>query len=167
MSRFIVYLLFNVAFNVLLLWLTKRMSATWAAIATVLCLDITSLLSMSKVLMGSEATPVTLQQYLGLILAGIAMWVYNLRPERDVHGRLVQGADAAAGKSMDDAVEQDDKARWSQVSLASDRASFVGVSESRGESFLQNRASFLEERRSRSLNPMHPGSTPAAQTQDL
>ena len=30
---FLVYLLFNVSFNVLLLWLTKRMSATWAQIA--------------------------------------------------------------------------------------------------------------------------------------
>ena len=36
---FVVYLLFNVSFNVLLLWLTKRMSATWATIATVLGLD--------------------------------------------------------------------------------------------------------------------------------
>ena len=27
---FVVYLVFNVSFNVLLLWLTKRMSATWA-----------------------------------------------------------------------------------------------------------------------------------------
>ena len=29
---FIVYIVFNVSFNVLLLWLTKRMSATWAQV---------------------------------------------------------------------------------------------------------------------------------------
>ena len=155
---FIVYLVFNVSFNVLLLWLTKRMSATWAAIATVLCLDLTALLSMSPALMGNEATPVTLQQYLGLILAGISMWVYNLRPERDADGKLVEGAD-----SMDAATEQD-KARWSQVSLASDRASFMGVAESRGDSFMQNRESFLEERRSQALNPMTT-STPSAHSE--
>ena len=32
---FLIYILFNVVFNVLLLWLTKRMSATWAQIGTV------------------------------------------------------------------------------------------------------------------------------------
>ena len=63
----------QVTFNVLLLWLTKRMSATWATIATVLCLDLTSLFSMSKVLMGPEAVPVTTEQYFGLIIAGVAM----------------------------------------------------------------------------------------------
>lgn len=89
---FAVYLMFNVSFNVLLLWLTKRMSATWATIATVLCLDLTAVLSMSKALMGDEAQPVALQQYLGLCLAAIAMWVYNLQPERDVHGEIVEGA---------------------------------------------------------------------------
>ena len=100
----------------------------------------------------------TLQQYLGLILAGISMWVYNLRPERDADGKLVEGAD-----SMDAATEQD-KARWSQVSLASDRASFMGVAESRGDSFMQNRESFLEERRSQALNPMTT-STPSAHSE--
>jgi len=49
-----------VSFNVLLLWLTKRMSATWATIATVLCLDLTCLFSMSPVLLGDEAQPVTI-----------------------------------------------------------------------------------------------------------
>ena len=37
---FLIYILFNVVFNVLLLWLTKRMSATWAQIGTVLCLSV-------------------------------------------------------------------------------------------------------------------------------
>jgi len=88
---FIVYLFFNISFNVLLLWLTKRMSATWAQIATVLCLDLTSLLSMSSFLSGDEAQPVTFQQYMGLILAGIGMWSYNLHSETDKYGRSVEG----------------------------------------------------------------------------
>ena len=37
---------FNVSFNVLLLWLTKRMSGTWAQIGTVLCLDLASVFSI-------------------------------------------------------------------------------------------------------------------------
>ena len=37
---FLIYIVFNVVFNVLLLWLTKRMSATWAQIGTVLCLSV-------------------------------------------------------------------------------------------------------------------------------
>lgn len=78
---FLVYLVFNMSFNVLLLWLTKRMSATWAAIATVLCQDLSSLFSMSKALMGQEAQAVTYEQYIGLIIAAVAMWIYNLESE--------------------------------------------------------------------------------------
>ena len=59
---FLVYILFNVTFNVLLLWLTKRMSATWAQIGTVLCLDLASIFSQFRFLMGSEAQMLTLQQ---------------------------------------------------------------------------------------------------------
>ena len=111
----------QVTFNVLLLWLTKRMSATWAAIGTVLCLDLTCIFSMSKVLMGNEATPVTFEQYLGLILAGVAMWVYNLAPERDAEGRLIEGAD---GDDNEKSVSQ------RQPSFASDRSSmFESLSE--------------------------------------
>lgn len=77
-----VYLLCTMSFNVLLNWLTKYMSATWANIASVLCLDLSALLGMSTLLMGSEARDVTLEQYLALLLAGIAMAVYTLNDER-------------------------------------------------------------------------------------
>jgi len=90
---FVVYIMFNVAFNVLLLWLTKRMSGTWAQIGTVLCLDLASIFSQFRFLMGSEAEDLTLQQWFGLILAGIAMWVYNLKDEVDASGNQVKGAD--------------------------------------------------------------------------
>ncbi|GAB5359038.1 hypothetical protein AAMO2058_000510200 [Amorphochlora amoebiformis] len=88
---FLAYLAFNVSFNVLFLWLSKRMSSTWAAVATVLCLDITSLLSMSKALQGDEAQMVTVEQYFGLVIAGVAMWVYNLDSEVYADGRDVAG----------------------------------------------------------------------------
>ena len=142
---FIVYLVFNVSFNVLLLWLTKRMSATWAAIGTVLCMDLTALLSMSPTLMGNEATPVTLEQYLGLLLAGIAMWVYNLQPELNAQGKPVEGADTgtsdahSVGRTSSNSLQSDwpaalecqgeDHARWSQVSLAGDRATLSSFGE--------------------------------------
>lgn len=113
---FVVYLLFNVSFNVLLLWLTKRMSATWATIATVVCLDLTCVFSMSTALMGNEAQPMTLQQYLALAIAAIAMVVYNLKPEMDAHGRAVEGAHAFELRAS------------TVASHASDRASLIGRS---------------------------------------
>jgi len=76
-----VYLLCTMSFNVLLNWLTKYMSATWANIGSVLCLDLSAIMSMSTLLMGSEARAVTLEQYLALMLAAIAMAVYTLQPE--------------------------------------------------------------------------------------
>ena len=105
---------FNASFNVLLLWLTKRMSATWATIATVLCLDLTALFSMSRALMGDEAHPVTLEQYLGLALAALAMWVYNLEGERDRDGRQVEGPHAFESRPP------------TMASYAADRATFTG-----------------------------------------
>eukprot|EP00966_Prymnesium_polylepis_P199799 4630583-Prymnesium_polylepis.1 len=102
---FAVYILFNVTFNVLLLWLTKRMSGTWAQIGTVLCLDLASIFSQFRFLMGSEAQDLTLQQWFGLVLAGLAMWVYNLKDEVDASGKNVKGADAPAksrGASVSD-----------------------------------------------------------------
>jgi len=97
---FVVYILFNVSFNVLLLWLTKRMSATWAQIGTVLCLDLASVFSQFTFLMGDEAQVLTLQQWFGLILAGIAMWVYNLKDELDADGCQVKGAHVADASEM-------------------------------------------------------------------
>ena len=111
---FLVYLLFNVTFNVLLLWLTKRMSATWATIATVLCLDLTCLFSMSPALMGDEAQPMTLQQYLSLAIAAVAMLVYNLKPELNRDGVAIEGAHAFEDRAP------------TVASYASDRASFIG-----------------------------------------
>ena len=91
--------------------------------------------------MGDEATHVTLEQYLGLLLAGIAMWVYNLRPELNAQGKPVEGADTGCDRASDvhsverasnKSLQSDwpaalecqgaEYARWSQVSLASDRA---------------------------------------------
>ncbi|GMI02621.1 hypothetical protein TrLO_g11475 [Triparma laevis f. longispina] len=136
---FMVYLVFNVAFNVLMLWLTKKMSATWATIGTVLCLDLTSLFSMSKLLMGDEATPVTLEQYFGLFLAGVGMWVYNLEDEDETHWEAMRreqeqeargGRDTGVGGGGEDVeVGQGESfiPRNTDVSFASDRTSSFGM----------------------------------------
>ena len=63
----------------------------------VLCLDLASVFSMSPYLMGSEAEPLTLQQWFGLVLAGIAMWVYNLKDEKNQDGEVVKGVNIDAG----------------------------------------------------------------------
>merc|ERR1711972_447811 len=63
------YLCFNLSFNILLLWLTKRMSATWAQIATVLCLDLTNILGQFRSFAGGGAKVMTLSDWLATILA--------------------------------------------------------------------------------------------------
>lgn len=97
-----VYLVFNLSFNVLLLWLTKRMSAVWAQIATVLCLDLTNIFSQSATLMGAGAQRMTLCQWLGTLLATVGLWAYNVEPEVQpgeapvVHPSMVSDARAAS-----------------------------------------------------------------------
>lgn len=125
---FIVYIVFNVTFNVLLLWLTKRMSATWAQIGTVLCLDLASIFSMSTFLMGDEAQVLTLQQWFGLVLAAIAMWVYNLKDERDAQGFQVKGAAVADAADMH--VARSVSLSRASFSSAISRPSNLGISTS-------------------------------------
>lgn len=78
---FAIYLLFNLTFNVCLLWLTKRMSAVWAQIATTLCLDLTNIFSQYKAIVGDSARWMTISQWLATALASVALWTYNLEPE--------------------------------------------------------------------------------------
>jgi hypothetical protein len=82
MFWFGVYLCFNLSFNVLLLWLTKRMSAAWAQVATTLCLDLTNIFSQSTALMGASAKAMTICQWLATLLASVALWAYNLESEK-------------------------------------------------------------------------------------
>lgn len=78
---FAIYLCFNLTFNVCLLWLTKRMSAMWAQIATTLCLDLTNIFSQYSFIVGGAAALMSLSQWLATVLASIALWTYNLEPE--------------------------------------------------------------------------------------
>jgi len=78
---FVIYLCFNLTFNICLLWLTKRMSAMWAQIATTLCLDLTNIFSQFQFIVGSSAQAMTLSQWLATALASVALWTYNLEPE--------------------------------------------------------------------------------------
>jgi hypothetical protein len=99
---FAVYLAFNLSFNVLMLWLTKRMSAVWASIATVLCLDLTNIFSQFKPLMGNSAQIMTFEQWMATVLASVAMVVYNLEPERNKAGNTVYAHTPADGVVPDD-----------------------------------------------------------------
>jgi hypothetical protein len=84
-----VYMIFNLGFNMLFYYLTKRMSAVWATIATTLCLDLTNIFSQFSFLMGEGAELMSLCMWLGTIIASIALWVYNLEKETDSKGRDV------------------------------------------------------------------------------
>lgn len=78
---FVVYLCFNLTFNICLLWLTKRMSAVWAQIATTLCLDLTNIFSQFKFIVGDSAETMTVAEWLGTIIASVALWTYNVESE--------------------------------------------------------------------------------------
>lgn len=79
---FVLYLMFNLSFNVLLLWLTKHISATWAQIATVLCLDLTNIFGQFRFIAGGGAQIMTMSDWLATVLASLSLWIYNLEPER-------------------------------------------------------------------------------------
>merc|ERR1712228_837696 len=81
MKWFIVYLCFHISYSVCLLWLTKRMSAMWAQIATTMCLCLTNIFSMFPSLMGDSAEPMTLCQWFATFMAMASLWIYNLEPE--------------------------------------------------------------------------------------
>merc|ERR1712232_989305 len=88
---FLVYLVFNVSFNVLMLWLTKYLSATWASIGNVLCGDLYGIFGQFDIFSGTGNKAMPLEQWLALILSSIAMWVYNIEDEVDVDGKSVYG----------------------------------------------------------------------------
>jgi hypothetical protein len=78
---FAVYLMFNLSFNICILWLTKFLSAMWANIATTLCLDLTNIFSQSSLLMGKGAQMMSLSDWIATVLASVALWTYNLEKE--------------------------------------------------------------------------------------
>merc|ERR1712050_500797 len=88
---FIVYLIFNVTFNLILLWLTKHLSATWASIGNVLCGDLYGVFGQFSFINGSGSRWLPLEQWLALVLSSIAMWVYNIEDEMDSTGNSVYG----------------------------------------------------------------------------
>merc|ERR1712083_663790 len=81
----------NVTFNLILLWLTKYLSATWASIGNVLCGDLYGVFGQFSFINGSGSNWLPLEQWLALILSSIAMWVYNIEDEMDKTGKSVYG----------------------------------------------------------------------------
>jgi drug/metabolite transporter (DMT)-like permease len=117
---FIIYLCFNLTFNVCLLWLTKRMSAMWAQIATTLCLDLTNIFSQYQFIVGASAALMTLSQWLATVLASIALWTYNLEPE------ILPGGGRERADSIDTTETKEYRARSFGASMVSDgRAGLV------------------------------------------
>merc|ERR1712100_373525 len=64
LTWFVAFLCLNISFNICYLWLTKRMSAVWAQIATTLCLCLTNIFSQWSFLVGDAAQLMTLSQWL-------------------------------------------------------------------------------------------------------
>lgn len=88
---FAAYLLFNVFFNLMFLWLIKRLSGTWASIGSILCGNLCGVFSQFKLFAGDSAAWLTMEQWNALALSSIAMAVYNVEEEVDVNGKTVYG----------------------------------------------------------------------------
>lgn len=86
---FLIYLFFNASFNLLMLWLTKRMSAMWASIATTVCLDLTNIFTQFPFIAGKSAAIMTFEQWMATVLATVALSVYNIEPETNVKGENI------------------------------------------------------------------------------
>ena len=75
---FSIYLLFNVFFNLCLMWLIKRMSSTWAATGSILCRNLGGFFSQFQIFGGKSAQVLSMEQWMALILSTMAMWIYNI-----------------------------------------------------------------------------------------
>merc|ERR1712232_1182211 len=91
---FMVYLFFNLTFNMAVLWLTKYMSGTWASIGNILCGDLYGIFGQFSVFSGKPTQVMPLPEWLALILSSVAMWVYNIEDEMDVTGKSVYGVNS-------------------------------------------------------------------------
>lgn len=96
---FVVYLIFNISFNVLMLWLTKYLSATWASIGNVLCGDLYGVFGQFSFVSGKGSKVMPLEQWLALSYSSVAMWVYNVEDEVDKDGQSVYGIPQDADKT--------------------------------------------------------------------
>merc|ERR1712232_1142949 len=83
----ILYLTFNVSFNMCMTWLTKRISAAWTQVATVLCLGLCNIFSTQQWIMGSSAEAMSCDDWLSVITVCVALWVYNLENETKACGK--------------------------------------------------------------------------------
>merc|ERR1712048_77032 len=77
----ILYLIFNITFNMAMLWLVKRVSAVWAQIATVVCLGLVNVFSSFSFIMGDSANPLAPTDWVGVVIVCMALGVYNYLPE--------------------------------------------------------------------------------------
>eukprot|EP00434_Breviolum_minutum_P000335 symbB.v1.2.000280.t1/scaffold23.1/size449444/7 len=105
---FMMYLLFNVFFNLFFLWLIKRLSGTWASIGSILCGNLCGIFSQFELFAGKSAAKLTFEQWMALILSSIAMWVYNIEEEVDVNGKSVYGEKEWLSEAKD-------HARWTPI----------------------------------------------------
>merc|ERR1712232_1141358 len=113
---FLVYLLFNVSFNVCMLWLTKYLSATWASIGNVLCGDLYGVFGQFGVISGGGSNQwMPLEQWLALAFSSVAMWVYNIEDEVGIDGKSVYGVAAQGGEQESVNTEFEDAKVSTQV----------------------------------------------------
>ena len=89
----ILYSIFNLGFNILMTMLFKEASAVYAIIAAGGVMIVSSIMSTSSFLVGDSAQAIDVETTYALIITAISIFVYNSRPEKDIHGNDVVGVD--------------------------------------------------------------------------
>jgi hypothetical protein len=101
-----IYILFNLA----RLWLTKRMSATWTTVATVLSLDLTIIFGGMPFIAGGSAETLSCSDWLATAMSSVALWIYNLEPESKK-----EAVEDSAQLQSEDTVHEDSSRSSGQV----------------------------------------------------
>ena len=89
----ILYSVFNIGFNILMTMLFKEASAVYAIMAAGAVMIVSSIMSISEFLVGSSAQAIDVETTYSLIIVAISIFVYNYRPEKDIHGNDIVGVE--------------------------------------------------------------------------
>lgn len=81
MFWFMMYLLFNVWYNIFFFWLVRKCGPVWFQVGSMLCLGLTQVLTQFQWLMGERATALRFADWLSLFILVAGFWVYNLQKE--------------------------------------------------------------------------------------
>ena len=82
MLWFMMYLLFNVWYMLMYMWLLKKCGPVWFQVGNMLCLALTQVFTQFGALMGGRAQTLGYADWVGLLILLCGFWIYNLQKEQ-------------------------------------------------------------------------------------